>query len=257
MLDTQNQRYSAGSTENLSSGPERKSSAVNTITRAINRQMKKERSGSQPNLTNICSDSLHSPPLSSFSPSLSNLSPAMAKIEISRGPTVSVPPVKIQDIPVGVRGSPDGASIRSESPLPPEQMDDDGFKFKPPPRIINPSHVHSNYNPKMYPHGTNQLPHKVVPTQVVMRSKFSKSQNMNKQRHSLPPPPSYSSHLMNSSSSGSGYSGSGYANRKEFALSGHDWSSQMSVSPRQQQQFYYDETSRPMSSYDCDMWTCK
>ena len=122
------QRFSTGSTENLSSGPERKSSAVNTITRVIKRQMTKERSGSQPNLSNICSESLSPPQLSSFSPSMSNLSPAMAKIEISRGPTVSVPPVKLQEVPIGVRGSPDGASIRSESPLPPSEGHEDMFK---------------------------------------------------------------------------------------------------------------------------------
>ena len=223
---------------------------MNTITRVIKRQMTKERSGSQPNLSNICSDSLSPPQLSSFSPSMSNLSPAMAKIEISRGPTVSVPPVKLQEVPIGVRGSPDGASIRSESPLPPSEGHEDIFKA--PPRIIN-SHVHSNV--KM---GTNQLPHKVVPTQVVMRSKFSKGQNLNKQRHSLPPPPSYSSHVMNSSGSGSGSGYSGYhanPNRKEFALSGADWSTQVSVSPRA---FYgYEESSRPTSGYDSDIWTCK
>ena len=243
------QRFSTGSTEHL--GPERKSSAVSTITRVIKRQMTKERSGSQPNLSNLCSDSLSlSPPLSTCSPaSLSNLSPALAKIEISRGATVSVPSVKLQqqqqqasqDVPMGVRGSPDGASIRSESPLPPSEQhgaEQHHHHHMQPPRIIHHGNV------KMYPSsGTNQLPHKVVPTQVVMRSKFSKGQGsaLNKQRHSLPPPPSYSSHVMNSSS-GSG-SGSGYqVNRKEFALSGADWSAP-SVSPR----FYYE-------GYDSDIW---
>ena len=50
-------------------------------------------------------------------------------MELSRGPTVSVPPAsaaiqKFQqtEIPVGIRGSPDGASIRSESPLPPNEQ---------------------------------------------------------------------------------------------------------------------------------------
>ena len=190
----------------------------------------------------MCSESL-SPPQnlgSSFSPSLTALSPALAKIEISRGATVSVPPVKLHsDIPVGVRGSPDGASIRSESPLPPSE------EFKPPPRIINHHNHHSNYKVS----GTSQLPHKVVPTQVVMRSKFSKGQAQSKQRYSLPPP-SYSSHVMASSSSGSG--NSAYATRKEFALSGHDWSSQMSLSPRhnnQHQQHHYHDNQ--------DLWASK
>ena len=49
-------------------------------------------------------------------------------MELSRGPTVSVPPASAaiqkfqQEIPVGIRGSPDGASIRSESPLPPNEQ---------------------------------------------------------------------------------------------------------------------------------------
>ena len=67
-------------------------------------------------------------------------------MEVSRGATVSVPPLKVSpsnhlppnhsassnhvqmthgaEIPVGIRGSPDGASIRSESPLPPNEQNE-------------------------------------------------------------------------------------------------------------------------------------
>ena len=117
------------------------------------------------------------------------------------------------------------------------------MKLHKTPRIIN--HHHSKHQIPQYPVGLNQLPHKVVPTQVVMRSKFSKGQGsaLNKQRHSLPPPPSYSSHVMNSSSGSGTSSTQAYqANRKEFALSGADWSAP-SVSPR----FYYE-------GYDSDIW---
>ena len=79
------------------------------------------------------------------SPSMSNLSFNISKMEVSRGATVSVPSLKVSptnhntqqhnhvtqshvahgaEIPVGIRGSPDGASIRSESPLPPNEQNE-------------------------------------------------------------------------------------------------------------------------------------
>ena len=111
-----------------------KQSAANHITRVISRRISKEnRSGSQPNLTQLpdydASSAPVSPRIIQPSPSMSNLSFNISKMELSRGPTVSVPPAsaaiqKFQqtEIPVGIRGSPDGASIRSESPLPPNEQ---------------------------------------------------------------------------------------------------------------------------------------
>ena len=110
-----------------------KQSAANHITRVISRRISKEnRSGSQPNLTQLpdydASSAPVSPRIIQPSPSMSNLSFNISKMELSRGPTVSVPPASAaiqkfqQEIPVGIRGSPDGASIRSESPLPPNEQ---------------------------------------------------------------------------------------------------------------------------------------
>jgi len=238
-----------------------KQSAANHITRVISRRISKEnRSGSQPNLTQLpdydASSAPVSPRIIQPSPSMSNLSFNISKMELSRGPTVSVPPASAaiqkfqQEIPVGIRGSPDGASIRSESPLPPNEQQEiqdniSEMKLHKTPRIIN--HHHSKHQIPQYPVGLNQLPHKVVPSNVVMRRNFGpKTQTTNKQRYSLPPngpPPSYNSHVMSSAFTNQ--------NRKEIALSGSDWS------PHQMRNSDYDNdtVSRPTSGYDSDMWT--
>lgn len=53
------------------------------------------------------------------------------------------------------------------------------MKLHKTPRIIN----HSKHQIPQYPVGLNQLPHKVVPSNVVMRRNFGpKTQTTNKQR---------------------------------------------------------------------------
>ena len=117
------------------------------------------------------------------------------------------------------------------------------------PRLL-PSKVVQN-GPPPYPRhistfnhlGMNQLPHKLAPTgNVVLRrntQNYTKGSN-NKQRHSLPPPPSYTSHLASVN----------IEQRKEIALSGHDWT-------RRTSDIFTDPdlpNSRPTSEYDSDCW---
>ena len=80
---------------------------------------------------------------------------------------------------------------------------------------------------------------------VLRRSQtnYSKSSG-SKQRYSLPPPPSYTSHLAATNT---------FEHRKEFALSGHDWTQRNSDIFND-----YETGSRPTSEYDSsDCWRGK
>lgn len=160
-------------------------------------------------------------------------------------------------VPIALRGSPDGASIRSESPIPSceSQENDDNINelhFQQQPRLMSNTGSGTNHPPPYPRHiqpynnmGINQLPQKLAPpVNVVLRrnqGNYIKGAN-NKQRHSLPPPPSYTSHLASTS----------IEQRKEIALSGHDWTQRNS-------DIFNDSeaNSRPTSEYDSDCWRGK
>jgi len=216
--------------------------------RVLSRKMRNEsRSGSQPNLSQAIDDVeiMHRP--LHASPSIPNLQAPFEKLGLRTGPTLST-------VPIALRGSPDGASMRSESPSCESQEINDNIgtelHFQQQPRISGNG---TGNHPPPYPRNPpytgmfNQLPLKLAPSvNVVLRRPAgvhnTKGAN-NNQRRSCPPPPSYTTHLASTTTN---------EQRKEIALSGHDWTQRNS-------DIFNDSeaNSRPTSEYDSDYWRGK
>ena len=131
--------------------------ATERIVRVIGRKMRREsRSGSQPNLSEVVDGSCVGGPFVSnlhTSPSIPNLQFAKLDLTSRIAPSIST-------VPIALRGSPDGASIRSESPIPSceshEKEDNvNDLSAFPPPRLIhhglNPQTQHHHHPPPRPP----------------------------------------------------------------------------------------------------------